>query len=392
MDPLLYALPVFLACLGIEAALLRWQRSESAYRFNDFLSGIGCGMLDQVVNLIPLLGFLLVYDQVADRYGVVRFEASSPWAWVGIVIAHDLAYYWFHRFSHRINVLWAAHVVHHQGEDYNFTVSLRQGTVATWVTFAFYLPLAVMGFGVEMFLVVHGVYQIYQFFVHTQLCPRLGPLEWMLATPRHHRVHHGRNVEYLDRNYGGFFIVWDRLFGTYAPETVAPEVGSLSGIRSWSPLWANFGQFAALARQARQVDGARDKLAVWLGPPEGKAPKTALAGKLVPRYDSVPAPRIRAYAAVQLLLALAAMFYLLFTRDELTHLAIGTLSAFVVLTLVTTSAFFDRRPWARYAEAARLLVLVPLSAVVSRDAVVLAAAGTVALASAAWLWFAGRER
>ena len=386
MDPLLYALPVFLVFLAAEALALRLRKSRAAYRLNDFLSGIGCGMLDQVVNLAPLAGFLLLYDRVAEHHALVRMEPSNPWAWVGMVVAHDLAYYWFHRLSHRINVLWAAHVVHHQGEDYNFTVSLRQGTVATWVTFVFYLPLALLGFGVEMFLVVHGVYQIYQFFVHTELCPRLGPLEWVLATPRHHRVHHGRDADYLDRNYGGFFIVWDRLFGTFAAETHEPEVGSLAGIHSWSPLWANFGHFGALAGKSRGVQGLAAKLRVWLGPPEGEVSKQAFAGIEVPRYDSRPARGLAGYAGAQVALALCTMFYLLFAREGLEPAAQVGLGSSVVLTLVTASAILDRRPWATRAELLRLLAVVPTAFLVSPQPLVLAGTGAVALLSAVALW------
>lgn len=382
MDPLLYALPAFLFFLAAEALALRVRKSRSAYRLNDFLSGIGCGMLDQIVNLAPLAGFLLAYDWVARHHAIASMDLSNPWAWVGMVVAHDLAYYWFHRLSHRINLLWAAHVVHHQGEDYNFTVSLRQGTVATWVTFAFYLPLALFGFGVEMFLVVHGVYQIYQFFVHTQLCPRLGPLEWVLATPRHHRVHHGRDAEYLDKNYGGFFIVWDRMFGTFAEETSEPEVGSLAGIHSWSPVWANLGYFGALARKSGEAQGLAAKLRVWMGPPEGELPKEAFAGIEVPRYDSRPARGLASYAAAQMTVGLGAMFYLLFAREQLEPWPQVTLGVGVVLTLVTASAILDRRPWATRAELLRLAALTPAAWIVNPHTVVLASASLVTVLSA----------
>ena len=286
MDPLLYAMPVFVLLCGVEAWALHRRQSPSAYRLADFLSGLGCGIFDQIVNLTVTLLFFASYRAVEQRAGLFEWSPTDPWAWVAAVLAHDLAYYWFHRLSHRVNVLWASHVVHHQGEDYNFTVSLRQGAIATWVTLLFYFPLAWLGFPAVMFVVVHGAYQIYQFFVHTELIPRLGPLEWILATPRNHRVHHGRNGPYLDRNYGGFFIVWDRLLGTYVDETEPPEVGTREGLRSWSPLWANFGHYAALARASRAARGLGEALYVWFGPPEGHLSRVQLEAAPTPAIES----------------------------------------------------------------------------------------------------------
>jgi sterol desaturase/sphingolipid hydroxylase (fatty acid hydroxylase superfamily) len=359
MDPLVYAMPAFLAFSAMEAIVLRAKKSKSAYRLADFVSGMSCGVLDQVVNLAVMAGFLVAYDQVQASYGLVAFTPQSAWAWVAVVLAHDLAYYFFHRLSHRVNFLWAAHIVHHQSEDYNFSVSLRQGTVATWVTTIFYLPLALLGFPVFMFVVVHGVYQIYQFFVHTELCPRLGPLEWVLASPRNHRVHHGRNLPYLDKNYGGFFITWDRMFGTFAKETVEPTVGSRAGMSSWSPVWANYGHFVALARQARAKDRFGEKLRVWFGPPEGSYAKDELEDNPdVPRYDAKVPGRVAAYLGAQLVGTAIMTLYLLFAQESLFVERMAVLSVAIVFSLVTITAFFDRRRWALIAELVRLLSLV----------------------------------
>jgi sterol desaturase/sphingolipid hydroxylase (fatty acid hydroxylase superfamily) len=338
-DPLLYAIPAFLALAGVEAACLRAKKSPSAYRLADFVSGLACGVLDQIVNVVPMIGLLVAYDTLARDHGLFALDASSPWAWALAVLAHDLAYYGFHRASHRVSALWAAHVVHHQGEDYNFTISFRQGAVATWVSYVFYLPLALVGVGVEMFVVVHGAYQIYQFFVHTELCPRLGPLEWILATPRHHRLHHGRNDAYLDKNYGGFFIVWDRLFGTFAKETVPPEIGSRAGIQSWSPFWANTSAFHTLAAKAKKARGALAKARVWLGPPEATARLDGDAP--IPRYDRAPPRPLRVYAVALFGSAVVATLYVLLARAELATVALLALALFVLVALAAVSAVFD---------------------------------------------------
>jgi alkylglycerol monooxygenase len=358
MDPMLVAMPVFLLLCAVEAALLRRQTSKSAYRLADFLSGLGCGIFDQVINLGVVVLFVVGYDALEREHGRLELSASSAWAWVAAVFAHDLAYYWFHRLSHRINLLWASHVVHHQSESYNFTVSLRQGAVATWVTLLFYIPLAWIGIPAEMFVVVHGAYQIYQFLVHTELCPRLGPLEWVLASPRNHRVHHGRNGPYLDRNYGGFFIIWDRLFGTYVDESVEPEIGTRDGMHSWSPLWANFGHFAKLAREAHAAPDLSAKLLVWIGPPEGRMSRAELVTAPmpeVPRYDVAPSPKVSLYVAVQLLVLGVAMLYLLYARATLSPMWIAVGSGAILAGLITLGALLDTRSWAWRVELARLV-------------------------------------
>jgi alkylglycerol monooxygenase len=358
MDPVLYAMPAFMLLCGVEAWVLHRRQSPSAYRLADFLSGLGCGIFDQVLNLAVMLLFFAGYHATELRFGLLEWSPADPWAWVAAVIAHDLAYYCFHRLSHRVNLLWASHVVHHQGEDYNFTVSLRQGAIATWVTLLFYFPLAWLGFPAVMFVVVHGAYQLYQFFVHTELIPRLGPLEWILASPRNHRVHHGRNGAYLDRNYGGFFIVWDRLLGTYVDECEPPEIGTRDGLRSWSPLWANFGHYAKLARASRATHGLGEKLYVWFGPPEGRVPREQLVAAPtpeVPRYDARPTPAVAWYVTAQMLVTSVATLALLFAAQLLATGEIVVASGAILAALVSLAALLDGRSWAWRAEAARLL-------------------------------------
>jgi sterol desaturase/sphingolipid hydroxylase (fatty acid hydroxylase superfamily) len=256
-----------------------------------------------------------------------------------------------------VNVLWAAHAVHHQSEDYTFAVSLRQGAIATWISYGFYLPLALLGVPVGLFVIVHGAYQVYQFFVHTRFIPALGPLEHVLATPVLHRVHHGRDADYLDMNYGGFFIFWDKLFGTFAPYTHEPDYGVTAGIRSWSPFWANLHPYAELARRARRAPDRRAALEVWLRPPEWE-PAWDRRDAPTPGYGE-PLPRATAvYSLLQLGIALGAALALLWPGVLTTGVVRFALAAFVLSTLATVTAYWDHRPWARRAEATRLGMLL----------------------------------
>jgi alkylglycerol monooxygenase len=352
MNPLVVAIPVFLVLAALEAVAAS-RRMGARHKLGDLVSGVGCGALDQIVNLAVGAGFLTLYAFLNRHVTVLDLPPRSPITWIAAVLLHDLAYYVFHRASHRVNVLWAAHAVHHQSEDYTFAVSLRQGAIATWVSYLFYLPLAILDIPVEMFVIVHGVYQVYQFFVHTRFIPALGPLEHVLATPVLHRVHHGRDAEFLDKNYGGFFIVWDKLFGSFAPYTREPNYGVTAGISSWSPFWANLHPYAELARRARRAPDRRAALEVWLRPPEWRGTWDATDVR-TPGYGA-PVPRaVAVYSLIQLVVAAAAALALLWPGLVATGVVRFALAAFVLSSLVTVAAFWDRRTWARRAEAFRL--------------------------------------
>jgi sterol desaturase/sphingolipid hydroxylase (fatty acid hydroxylase superfamily) len=257
IESLAYCIPVFALALALEA----WTQRSSR---RALISGLGCVALDQIVAGWGLAVFIAVFAAIHDRLAV-----TSSTSWLVAIGLHDLAYYAFHRASHRVTVLWAAHVVHHQSERYDFTVSLRQGAVATWVSYAFYLPLALV-IDARTFVIVHVAYQVYQFFVHTRWVRALGPLEHILATPSHHRVHHGSERRHLDRNYGGFFIVFDRLLGTFTREDREPSYGVPGGFSIASPLAATSYMYLRLLAASRGLS-ARARLALWLGPPERTA-------------------------------------------------------------------------------------------------------------------------
>jgi alkylglycerol monooxygenase len=278
LDSLILFSPLFGVALILEGRALRHDRRA-------LISGLGCVALDQLTAAWGLGLFLVGFAALHDAAGTTL--ASGATGWVVAVVAHDVAYYAFHRASHRINLLWAAHVVHHQSAAYDFTVSLRQGAVATWVTYAFYLPVALI-VDPTTFVVVHAAYQVYQFFVHTRAIRRLGPLEWILATPSHHRVHHGSERHHLDRNYGGFFILFDRLFGTFEPERREPVYGVPGGFELASPLAANTYLYLRLHAVARRLPTTTARLRLWFGPPEASAHLVSAAGH-PPRIGQRPA-------------------------------------------------------------------------------------------------------
>jgi len=210
MNIILYAIPIFFLLIAIELITER-VRGTDYYRVNDSLTSLATGIINQIVNvskrLIPFTLYVLVEQQFAI------FQLGESWiVWAFAFVLYDFCYYWNHRMGHEVNILWASHVVHHSSEEYNLTTALRQ-TGTGFLGIIFYLPLAVLGFDPVMILSVGALNLVYQFWVHTRHIGKLGFLEKIFVTPSNHRAHHAQNSVYIDRNYGGVFILWDRLFG-----------------------------------------------------------------------------------------------------------------------------------------------------------------------------------
>ena len=308
------ATPVFLGLIGVELAIGR-ARGRAGYRLNDALSSIGLGVMSQVAGVFTAVLTLGIYVAVHERFAVWQLAPTSPWTWVIGLVAYDFLYYWHHRAGHRVALFWAAHVVHHQSEDYNLSTALRQTSSGWLVGWIFYLPMAIAGFPPLVFAVVALIDLLYQFWVHTEQVGRLGAFDRWFCAPSNHRVHHAVNDVYLDRNYGGVFLVWDRLFGTYAEEDPAvPCVyGTRAPLRSWNPIRANLQVYAELGRESWRATHWRDKLRVWLKPPgwrpadvAARWPKLPFVVDAFERFDPVSSRRRRALALSLFVALLAA--------------------------------------------------------------------------------------
>ncbi|WP_437740379.1 sterol desaturase family protein [Sorangium sp. So ce302] len=312
---ILFAVPAFFALIGVELWLCR-RRGRRDYRFSDALANLSCGVGQQVIVSV-VSGGVLVYLFLFERAALARLPEGALWSWAACFVAVDFCYYWAHRASHRVNFMWAAHAVHHQSEDYNLSVALRQSWLQRALYWPFFWPLAVLGFPTGMVVTTYTLNILYQFWIHTQLVGRLGPLEWVLNTPSHHRVHHGVDSAYLDRNHGGVLIVWDRLFGTFCAEGAPPRYGVVQPLASFSALRANVDPWRRLARMAAAEPRLSGKLLVWFRPPEWRSTATSPDGgplRTDPDYalhDVARPRRARALAAALFLAALlGAIAYL----------------------------------------------------------------------------------
>ena len=263
-DPTVLAIPLFLAALACEMALAR-RGGRRLHDARDTAASLAMGAGSLVVGALWQGTLLASY---AALYEHRLFDPGAGPAVVGLaLVADDFAYYWFHRLHHEVRGLWASHVPHHSSRRYNLSTALRQSWTPM-TALPFYAPLALLGLPPLLIATVHGVNLLYQFWIHTELVGRLPrPIEWLFNTPSHHRVHHGSNPHYLDRNYGGILILWDRLFGTFEPEREPVRFGLTHDLASHHPLRIAFHEWAAIARDVRRSRSLGDALGFVLGPP-----------------------------------------------------------------------------------------------------------------------------
>lgn len=269
---LVLAIPYFVVLMAVEWwALHRARRVNGArgYERRDSATSLSLGLIKlgtlSLAALYSVPSFAWVYE-----HRLFTLSPFAPWTWVLLFFADDLTYYGYHRLAHRVRLLWSEHVNHHSSEHYNLSTALRQSSLGPLFIWVYWLPLAWIGFHPAAIALQFGLNLLYQYWIHTEAVGRLGVLEHVLNTPSHHRVHHGSNPEYIDRNYGGILIVWDRLFGTFQAERadVPVKYGLVHDLRTFSLPTVIFHELAFLLRQAWHARGWRQKLGWVLGPPE----------------------------------------------------------------------------------------------------------------------------
>lgn len=267
-DLIMHAVPVFVICLALEAVSFHLSPDDgkAGYELRDSRTSLAMGIGNVVVNI----GWkLVVVAALAGVYLLAPFHlsASNPLTWIALFVADDFVYYWYHRTHHTIRVFWASHVVHHSSQYYNLSTALRQ----PWTPFTslpFWLPLAFLGFAPWMIVLQQAVSLVYQFFIHTERVGKLWrPVEFIMNTPSHHRVHHGSNSAYLDTNYGGILIVWDRLFGTFTPEGERPVYGLTKNIDTFNPVRVATHEFVSIWRDLRTARSWRHRFGYLFGGP-----------------------------------------------------------------------------------------------------------------------------
>ena len=263
-DPTVFAIPVFIALIIIEA-VINAKKNLNLYKVKDSAASITMGLGSVVIGLLTKTFAFFVFLWI---YQFRLFEIPNTWwMWVLLLLADDITFYWYHRLAHQIRFFWAAHVQHHSSEHMNFSVALRQSWGEPFIKFLFWIWLPFIGFNPIYILTMQAISLVYQFFPHTKLVGKLGPIEWIFNTPSHHRVHHATQVQYLDKNHAGILIIWDRMFGTFQKEIESPTYGLTVNINSFSPLKIASHEYISLWQDMRRSKKLSDKIKYLINPP-----------------------------------------------------------------------------------------------------------------------------
>uniref|UniRef100_A0A665SVB6 Alkylglycerol monooxygenase n=1 Tax=Echeneis naucrates TaxID=173247 RepID=A0A665SVB6_ECHNA len=361
------ATPVFLGLMFLELVVGVLKTGAPGVTISDGLTSISAGMISRLPMLLVRGCELSAYMLVWERYRLLELPWDSAWTWWFCLLGVDFCYYWVHRFAHEVAFLWAAHQVHHSSEYYNLSTALRQSLTQQFASWIFYLPMA-LAVPPSIFAVHIQLNLLYQFWIHTELIRDLGPLEWIFNTPKHHRVHHGRNLYCIDKNYGGILIIWDRLFGTFALEADKVVYGLVYPIKTFEILSVQFHYYLYLWDKSNTYKTISDKLSAFIKGPSWSPGKPRLGdhlnnpkvtGKEVPHNPSW-SPLLQVYVVLHFLLVLQTYHDLLENKMMLSQLTILGMTLYVLLTLTSLGFIMDQRPAAAALEMLRCVAMVTL--------------------------------
>lgn len=358
LDLIAFAVPFFIFFMFLEYAISR-KRNKKTHQFNESIANINVGIVERITDLLTTGSFFFIFTWLNKNFSI--FTIESNWiTWILLFLATDLVWYWYHRVGHEVNLFWAAHIVHHQSEDFNYTAAARITVIQAVARGLFWSILPIIGFPAEMITVLLLIHGTYPFFTHTQLIGRLGWLEYIIVTPTHHGVHHSSNPEYLDKNYGDMLIIWDKIFGTYAEETVKPQYGLTKSLESHSFLWQHFHYFLELIIAVRLAKTFQQKLKVIFGSPNDHDPRIRpfLQRKLSQKvtHISLSDKLIRAIQ-VKTVTTIVLLFIAILFSKYFTNTTLFLITTFLVLSVIITGAMLEQKRWIFHLEFARLLLL-----------------------------------
>jgi alkylglycerol monooxygenase len=345
LDPIKLAIPFYFLLIAIELVVSHFQNIKR-YRFNDTITNINSGSSMMIATTLLRVFGISIYTYIYEHFAI--FNIPSTWFFLILCfIVDDFCYYWGHRMTHEVNVAWSSHVVHHHSEEMNFSVALRQSWFQGVWTAPVYIPMALMGFNPMDVVIAHGFNLLYQYWVHTEMIDKLGFLELFMVTPSHHRVHHGRNPKYIDKNHAGVFIIWDKMFGTFQAEEERPVYGTTKPLNSWNPIWANFEHFETLNGQLKDADGLWNKLKVLFKKPgwDAKAaaymPFPEVERGVTPKFDTETPQYLNLYIFFQYLITTAFIIYFLFNSNKMNWIDTFTLGGIILFQFATAGGMLE---------------------------------------------------
>jgi len=369
IDFIALSVPVFFLLIFVELIYGYWKK-ESYYRLNDTLTNLSCGIGQTVLGL--WLKFYFVF-LMAYFYKFRFFEIPNTWYYgVLLFVGVDFCYYWFHRLSHEVNAIWATHVVHHQSEEYNLSVALRQSWFQTLFSSSFYIPLPFLGFHPAMIATIIAFNTLYQFWIHTRTIKKMPwIIELIFNTPSHHRVHHGTNPIYIDRNHAGSLIIWDRIFGTFQKEEEEVVYGITSPLRSWSPIWANAHYWKEIGKLSLSTKKFSHMVLAFIMPP-GWQPKSMGGRQYAPpvnleyvKYNPPIAKKVSVYLLIQYVFIVGVTSYFMFfgkpmMEEGVTQATVVRsiyIAIYIILSITSIGFLLESKRIAIYLEYLRIIVL-----------------------------------
>ena len=362
------AVPAFFILIFIEL-IYGLVSGKSNYRLNDTFTSISLGLISRY---IPLLGLGIqgaAFAYVAQYYNLKLFSPSSLWVWIFAFFLYDFCYYWMHRLHHEVKVLWATHVVHHHGEEFNLSTALRQTSTGFLWKWIFYLPIFIVGIPPEVFVTVAGVNLVYQFWVHTEHIPKLGWYEYVFVSPSNHRIHHAQNKHYVDANYGGVFILWDRIFGTYKEEMeeLKPIYGTAKPLRSWNPFKANLDIFREMLLDSSRTKSFKDKIGVWFSRPNWRPEDVKIKYPIIKNdlenfepYNPEVSSQVKIYGWIQLLFLLVISAVITSTVGVQTYLETSLFALILVASVTISLVAFENFNLKVLPEVAKSIIVLAL--------------------------------
>lgn len=362
LNYLAFAVPLFMFFIGLEYYYSK-RKGKNFYQYADSVANLNVGIAERLLDVFTTGLFFFVFDFIHKHYAILNIKAG-PVTWFLLFLATDLVWYWYHRLAHEINAFWAVHVVHHQSENFNYTVSARITVFQAVVRCMFWSVLPLIGFPAVMistFLIIHG---LYPFFIHTQALGKWGWFEKVFVTPTHHGIHHASNAEYLDKNYGDVLIIWDKMFGTFAKEQKDVKIvyGLTKQLNSHSFLWQHFHFPLEIYLNFKRAKGIKAKWKVVFGKPDDLNPiyRSILERKLLNVQPNRKPPNLamRQYVTAQTIFSIVLLFVVALFVHYLSVLQLILLASFIILSLVNSGAMLDQRRWIFYLEYIRVIVVL----------------------------------
>ena len=356
---LAFAMPAFFIFLYLEYAFTKRKKKNTVFRYESSVSNVTIGIAERLLDLFIAASFVQLYYWIYNHYAL--FEIPNHWAiWIFLLLVTDFVWYWYHRLGHEVNFFWAAHIVHHQSEEFNYTVAARITTFQAIIRDCFWCLLPFVGFHpamVSIILIVHGGYS---FFTHTQMIKSIGWLEYVLITPSLHGIHHASDEKYLDKNYGDVFVFWDKLFGTFQKEEEAPKYGLTHPLKSYSFLWQHFHYYLEIIEACRRTVGLKNRLRIIFGSPAvmDQNIRPILERKFLQDKEKQPCILpFKKYLNFQVGLSVVVLTLFTLFFNYLGFAAKTCIVLFILLTLINCGALLEQRKWIHYLEYSRILLL-----------------------------------